>query len=152
MDPERRLEISVLMSNFNDHELLRIVALEESEFLPEAIEIARQELEARNIKPLTSTGYFAQFPAEDPSSGFCQSCLDQTTSEEPGEFGIRNLLGPRILGFDHECSNCGSLLVEKWYCIVFPIRKMAEYRVLYKKAHWLLGREQVYRRVKEPDA
>jgi hypothetical protein len=150
MTPEQLRYIREEFKNLNDHELLRRVALEESEFLPEAMEIAREQLELRNLRPLDAKEYFAQFPAEDPEFGFCRSCLDRTTAEEPDCFSVRGF-GTRLRGYDHECESCGSLLVTKWLCIGFPIRKMESYRVLFKKGSSLIGRE-VYRRLKESEA
>ena len=150
MEFQRRGEIKEQMRDFNDHELLRIVALEESEFLPEAMEIAREELELRGIKPLDAKGYYAQFPTEDPAFGFCERCLDQTTSEEPGYWSYRTVIGPRLLDSDHKCEKCGSMLMTKWYCIIFPVRRMEQYRVLDKKGSALFESE-IYRRVKEPE-
>ena len=151
VSPEQRREIKGRMKELNDHELLRIVALEESEYLPEAMEIAREELELRNVKALDAGEYYTQFPAENPFIDFCKRCLEQTTPEGPDYLGRMGPFRYALRGYDHECETCGSLLADKWlYIVFFPVRKMEQYRVL-------LGRgtsqfPEVCRRVKDGGA
>ena len=83
VSPEQRREIKERMKDLKDHELLRIVALENSEFIPEAIAIAREELGLRNVKALDADEYYAQFPTENPFLDFCKGCLEQTTAQAP---------------------------------------------------------------------
>jgi uncharacterized RDD family membrane protein YckC len=59
MTPEQLQAIRQELKNLDDHELLRRVALEESEYLPEAMRIAREELQLRNIEPLTAEEFLA---------------------------------------------------------------------------------------------
>jgi uncharacterized RDD family membrane protein YckC len=68
MTQEELEAIKQAFRNLDDHELLRRVALEESEFRNEALQIAHAELELRNIKPLSADEYMAQFPKETPVS------------------------------------------------------------------------------------
>ena len=150
VSPEQRREIKERMKDFKDHELLRIVALEESEFIPEAIQIAREELELRNVKPLDAGEYYIQFPSENPFIDFCTSCLEQTTPEGPEYLGRMGPFSYDLKGFDHECETCGSVLADKWlYFLLFPVRKMEQYRVLLDSG--TSQSPQVCRRVKRSD-
>jgi hypothetical protein len=151
MDLEERLEIQQGMRNLNDHALLRLLALESEEFHREAISIAEDELASRGLRPLTRDEYFVKFPGEViSSSGFCEKCLSQTTDEVPN-YGLFGGFGTRMLGAADECENCGSIVQTQWLWIIFPLRRIARYRLHYSRGAFM-GLPSSYRKLKERDA
>ena len=133
MTPEQADYIKKEFSELDDRELLRRVAFQEADYLPEALNIAREELDLRRIAPLDAREYFVKYPDEDPASGFCQNCLDQTVPGTPACFSIC-VLATRLGGHHDRCEACGSVVVTKWFCIGFlPVRRLESYRFLNKE-------------------
>ena len=130
VDELRRIEER--MRSMDDHSLLRFVAFERSQYQPDAMEIAEDELRRRSLPVLTPEGYWHRYPVERIGpEGFCQECLAQTTDESPGFVFTINWLGIRLLGGGDPCPACGSIVQRKWICLVMPIVPLGRYRVVY---------------------
>jgi uncharacterized RDD family membrane protein YckC len=97
MTPEQLQAIRQELRNLDDRELLRRVALEESEFLPEAMQIAREELQLRNIKPLTADEFLANFSNEPSALG--REVEKEPVPEGRQEEGAQGASAPQYGGF-----------------------------------------------------
>lgn len=142
MNPHVIQEIITRMRSLDNHALLRLVAIEHSDYLPEAIDFACDEIEIRGLKVLTAEQYLNLFPAERISSnGFCQKCCAQTTDESPGNTQTINLVfGNRLMGHLDRCNICGSVLQAIWFWFVIPIFPIGKYRVIYLERGMFTGR------------
>src|SRR5437868_2590915 len=115
-------EVETHMRSLDDHALLRVIAVEHSEYRPEALEIARAELRRRGRDPISSAEYLNKFPSERiGADGFCASCRDQTTDETPGNTRTVNFIGTRLIGHDDRCSVCGAVVQTCWFCLLLPL-------------------------------
>jgi len=130
MEIEARQQIREQMKDLNDRALLRLLALEGDDYLPEALTIAKEEAELRNLKTLAAKEYHAQYPEEVQESGFCSRCLDQSYEETPGPMSIFGF-GTRLLPAKDECEICHSRVEDLWWCFASPIRRIARYRVSF---------------------
>src|ERR1017187_7486769 len=155
---EKRRQIEERMRALDNRALLRLVAIESSDYLPEALEIACDELKLRHLDVLNGEQYLEQFPSEKiGSDGFCEHCRSQTTDESPGNTRIVNFIfGTRLSGHDDRCASCGSVLQTKWLWIGLPILPLGRYRVIYRDGNFdvlvgLLASRQKYvgRRLKK---
>src|SRR5688572_11184505 len=100
MSSNKQRELEERMRALDDHALLRLVAVEAGDYRPEALEIAREELQRRRLVVLSREEYWRQFPAERlGTDGFCATCLSQTTDESPGDTTVVNFFfGTRLIG------------------------------------------------------
>lgn len=130
------------MRALDDHALLRLVTVEASDYRQEALKIARDELQRRQLDILNVEQYWKQFPSERiGDDGFCVSCRNQTTDESPGNTTVVNLIfGTRLIGHDEQCSACGSLLQTKWLQIILPIIPLGQFRIIYLEKGLFSGR------------
>jgi hypothetical protein len=128
-------EIAERMGRLDDHALIRLVAVEQSDYTMQAIDIARNELHRRGLDVLSDEQYYEQFPLERVlPSGFCMGCYLQTTGESLAGTSTFNLVGTRLIGgFFDRCPICGSVLQERWYCLIVPVFPLGQYRVLYRE-------------------
>jgi hypothetical protein len=135
-------EIKERMQALDDHALLRLVAVEASDYRPEALEVACDELRRRRLDVLNAEQYWMRFPAERVGTdGFCEDCRAKTTDESPGDTIVVNFVfGMRLIGHDDRCAACGSVLQTKWLQIVLPIIPLGRYRVIYLEKGLLSGR------------
>lgn len=148
MSSQQLNEIEKRMRQFDDHALLRLVAVEIADFEPTAIEIARSELRRRGLDEVNTEEYYEQFPLERIlPNGFCVRCYSETTDESPGNTYSANFVGTRLIGFDR-CSICGSIRQKKWLCFFVPIIPLEEYRVVYLERD-LLNARYIGRKLKK---
>ena len=133
MNPREDDSIQRHMRSLDDHELLRLVAIEAGDYRPEALTIARIELERRRLNVQSRADYLAQFPQEQIGvDGFCQRCRSSTMDEPPGNTTTVNLVfGTRLTGHDDKCPTCGSVVQTKWVWIGIPIIPLGKYRVIW---------------------
>jgi hypothetical protein len=131
MSPHEQRSIEEHMRSLDDHQLQRLVAVESSTYRPEALAIARAELERRRVEIPGHEEYLSHFPSERiAADGFCAECRSQTTDESPGNTTTVNLVfGTRLSGHDDICGVCGSVLQTMWFWFVIPIFPMGKYRV-----------------------
>jgi|SRR6266567_2779584 len=150
MTPNQQRELEEQMHSLDDHTLLRLVAIEASDYRPEALDIACDELGRRRLDVLSREQYWTRFPAEKVGSdGFCAACRSQTADESPGDTCTVNfVLGTRLIGHDDQCPACGSVLQTKWLQIILPLIPLGRYRVIYLERGLLSG-HYVGRRVRE---
>jgi hypothetical protein len=148
--PDEQRELEDRMHTLNDRALLRLVALEQSEYRPEAIEAARAEIARRKLPALLNAEqYWDRFPSERiGKSGFCQKCLDETTDVSQGTAVTFWGIGVRLLGYDDLCPACGSVRQSLWVCFFIPILRLGRYRILYRE-NSLFGRRYVGRELKK---
>jgi hypothetical protein len=134
-------ELEEQMRSLDDHALLRLVVVEASDYRPEALDIARNELRRRHLDILSREQYWTRFPSERVGGdGFCAACRSQTTDESPGDTSTANFMfGTRLIGHDDRCSACGAVLQTKWLQIVLPIIPLGRYRVIYLERELLSG-------------
>lgn len=125
-----------------DNSALRIlVAVEQSQYQPEAVGIARDELARRRIPVLSPIEYWQQFPGEWLAGvGFCYRCWADTTDESPGDTLTVNLIGSRLVGRHDRCTVCDSVVQTMWFCIVVPIVPLDRYRVIHLTSGKYIGR------------
>jgi hypothetical protein len=142
MTSNEQREIEERMQTLDNHALLRLVAVEASDYRSEALEIASNELRRRHLDILNAEEYWKQFPLQKVGSdGFCAGCRNQTTDESPGDMTVVNFIcGQRLIGHDDQCSACGSLLQTKWVQIILPIIPLGRYRVIYLEKGMLSSR------------
>jgi hypothetical protein len=125
-------QIEQRMQDLDDHALLRLVAVEESDYRSEALDIARAELRRRRLKVLNAEQYWDQFPLERIGpDGFCAGCRAQTTEASPGDTSTMNLARTRLIGDRDPCPACGSVIPTKWFCLIVPIIPLGRYRIIY---------------------
>ena len=140
-----RLEIYKRIQNLDDASLRRVVFLEAEEYLPEALEFAREELSRRRIPTLTPEGYWEQYPEEwIDGRGFCYPCWMQTTDESPNHPVLQNFIGVRLRGKEDPCPWCGSVVQTWWFYVVFPIMPIdnnCKYRVVVGPSGTHIGRK-----------
>src|SRR5437868_3156722 len=112
VSPTKLKEVEQSMRALDDNALQRLVAIEASNYTPEALKIARDELKRRNLDSLNDEEYLKQFPSERVGDdGFCGNCRAQTTSDSPGSTTVVNFVfGIRLIGCDDRCSACGSVI------------------------------------------
>ena len=86
-------EIERRMQTLEDRALLRLVAVEESEYLPEVLEIARTELRRRGLRVLNLREYWDQFPLERIGlDGFWARWRTERTDECRGDTSTVNFV------------------------------------------------------------
>jgi hypothetical protein len=67
-------------------------------------------------------------------NGFCQSCLDETIDESPGNMEIFSSVGTGWGPFGRKkCSQCKSIIKTKWIYFLVPLIPRGKYRVLYTR-------------------
>ena len=137
-----RLEIQKQMRDLEDSSLRRLVFLKQTDYLPEAVEIARDELARRGMSVLTPEEYWLQYQDEWLETvGFCYRCWAETTDESVGHTMTVNFIGQRLLGEENPCELCGSVVQTKWFCIVLPLVPIGKYRVIRIKHGPYIGRK-----------
>ncbi len=128
-------EIEQRMQALDDHALLRLVAVESSDYRPEALEAARDELRRRCLDILNAEQYWTRFPGERIGpDGFCADCRAKTTEATPDyKTTVQFVFGMRLIGNDDQCPACRSVLQTKWMHIMhlLPIIPLGRYRVIY---------------------
>jgi hypothetical protein len=138
------------MRGLDDDELLTMVTVRQSEFLPEAIEVAREECFRRGITASTIESLNRRMTrAIREASGFCEECWNATTNEPLGSTLTLNFFyGTRLRDEGEQCPRCGSVRVSAWFWFLFPVLKLGTYRVLYESRSARSG-SWVGRRLKE---
>ena len=146
MTPEEYREFEKRTRALDDAGLRRLTVLESSQYRPEVVTIARDELARRRLSVLSPEDYWKQFPAEWMAAlGFCYRCWSETTDESPGLMVTFDLVGTRLLGRDEGCVECGSVVQSKWFCVIVPIVRLGRYRVIRLERRGYVGRK-----VKDP--
>jgi hypothetical protein len=141
MTPDKRREHEERMQSMDDAALRCLVVLGESEYVPEVLAIARDELARRRIPVLSVEDYWKQYPDEWLAAvGFCYDCWTQTTDESPGHVVTLNLIGTRLVGNTEPCAKCGSAVEAKWFCVVLPVIPLGRYRVIHGPRGEYIGR------------
>ena len=133
MELNKRRQIEEQMRRLDDRAILRLNAVESSDYLPEALDIAKGELKRRHLDVLNKEEYLERYPSEKiESDGFCGDCRSQTTNESPGNTrSVNFIFGTRLFGFGDRCPACGSVIQIKWIWIGLPIIPLGRYRVIY---------------------
>src|SRR4051812_42784145 len=128
------------MSSLDDQELLRVFAFNRGGYSEEAIEIAAVELRRRSLPVLTAEEYLHRYPGERiTETGFCITCMAQTTDESPGNTYLHVSLGAfgtSLSGDDDPCPACGSVVQTKRLWIIFPVAVRGRYRIIYPGHAW----------------
>jgi hypothetical protein len=125
------------MARLDDQELLRAVAVGRDSYTREALAAAEDESRRRSLPILGPDEYWKRFPGERMTpSGFCESCVGQTTEESPGSTrsmlpGFPIGLGTCLFGEDDPCPACGSIIQSKLLLVVVPVVRLGRYRVIY---------------------
>jgi hypothetical protein len=153
MDTNQKSQVENWMHSLDDHALLRVISIEASNYEPEALQVAREELHRRKVNILSQEQYLAKFPSEKiAKDGFCAKCHDETTDESPGDTRTVNfILGTRLIGHDDRCPTCGSVLQTKWWQFFLPLIPVGKYRVIYIERA-LLRNRYIGRRLRERDS
>lgn len=131
--PERR-EIQERIQKLDDASLRYMVFMEASKYVPEAIEIACDELARRRIPRLTPEEWKEKM-------GFCHRCWTLTTDETPGHAVLLRYFGLRLRGSEDPCLMCGSVAQTMWLCVVIPLVPLDRYRVIRGKKGTFIGRK-----------
>ena len=158
MPSRETVEMDRHVRALDDHALLRLVAVERSDWRPEAIEVACAELQRRGLAVSTREEYCRQFRSmEIGADGFCAVCRQETTDESPGNTSLVNLVGTRLVGGDNVCPACGSVVQTKWFWIGVPIIPLGRYsslgkaRLSLQPLHWAKAPRIARCRGCEPD-
>jgi hypothetical protein len=144
-------ELTEKMSQLDDKELIRLIAIDSLLYRKDAVDVARTILQHRHRPLMTSEEYYQEFPLERIlPSGFCVACYLQTKDESPGDTWQVNFCGTRLIGYE-QCPICHSIIQIKWFCLLIPIIPLGKYRVIYSEKSIFnssyIGRKF---RVKEP--
>lgn len=63
--------------------------------------------------------------------GFCEKCMEETSSEEMGGALAIYSIGTQVLSESAECKICQSRIAWKWFCILIPLFPVSDhFRVL----------------------
>jgi hypothetical protein len=145
MDPDERqqVEARIGIGTLDDPALRRLVILEQSQYRPEVVEIARTELARRRLSVLSPEEYWQRFRDEWLTHiRFCYQCWMETTEESPSPFSNRFEIGPRLRGSRAPCTTCGSIVQTMSFCLfVFPLVRLGQYRVIRDGAGQRVGRK-----------
>jgi hypothetical protein len=77
---------------------------------------------------------------QSPVPGFCEQCLSETTDVSPGGTFTFDMIGTGMFGAADRCRNCHSVIQGKWIQILFPVWRLAKYRVRYVGPKNYVGR------------
>jgi hypothetical protein len=127
-------KIQERMAALDNHALQRLVAVEQSDYRPEVLNIAHGELRRRGLEILDKEQYWERFPLERVGpDGFCTRCRSQTTDESPGNAYSVNFVGTKLIGGPdpYQCPACGSIVQTKWFWFFVPIVPLGSYRIIY---------------------
>jgi len=62
--------------------------------------------------------------------GFCKSCDASTTPQGAGSTTTINGIGTKIYGSKSPCSQCGSVIQTKFFCLIYiPVIPLGKYRI-----------------------
>ncbi len=155
MTPEEHLGFEQRTRTLDDAALRRLVILEASQYRPEVVDMARDELRRRGLRVLSPEDFWMQFPAEwIAAMGFCYRCCVETTDDSLGLIMTYRGIGTRLRGGigglgDKPCMECGSIIKEKWFYVIVPVVRLGNYRVIgiTRKS---MGEELIGRKLKEP--
>jgi hypothetical protein len=126
----------------DDASLRRLVFLDATDYLPEAVEFARGELSRRRIPTLDPEEYWQQYPEEwIEGRGFCYPCWMQTTDESLGHPVTLYFVGVRLRGNEDPCPLCGSVVKTTWFYVVLPLVPIDRYRVVLGASGTYVGRK-----------
>jgi hypothetical protein len=129
------------MRELDDKALLRLVAVEQRDYRPEAIAIAHAELGRRGLTIPTRDDSWNRFPSERIGpDGFCAGCRAATTDESPGDIGTMSPVGIRLIRYHDVCPACGAVAQRKWVCLGVPIIPLSKYRIIYIQSNPLFSR------------
>ena len=135
------------LRGLDDAAVLRVVSVEASDYTPEALALARDEIARRGLSLPTAEEHLARFPSDAIGvDGFCGGCREQT---EPGP--LRALYGvgffTRMFGGRDRCHVCRSSVYSRWFClgvlpyiVPLPVLRLGVYRLLPKEPGFLEGR------------
>jgi hypothetical protein len=74
--------------------------------------------------------------------GFCQSCDAATTPESAGSTFTFNGIGTQIYGSKSPCSQCGSTIQTKFFCLIFiPLIPLGKYRLKWSTPSHYISRK-----------
>lgn len=140
LDPDVRQSVTAVMRQHSDETLQRIVTLEQLDYQPAAIQIAKDELRRRGLTICSQDEYWQKYAADGcDSTGFCQTCYHQTTAESPDKFDTMEILRvvpflrfirPQLLGEEERCGKCNSVVKGLWISLLLPVVCLARYRVI----------------------
>jgi hypothetical protein len=148
MEPEEQRRLEAHFQSLSDAELRRITTLDRDQYRGEAFGIAMGELGRRKLPVLQPEEYWARFREEWLAEiGFCYQCWATTTSESLGGGIAQRLIGTRLVEEGEPCPICHSVLATKCFCIVVPIVRQCQYRVLFDRR--LYGDPPKGRRLRE---
>ena len=155
MTPEEHLGFEQRTRTSDDAALRRLVILEASQYRPEVVDMARDELRRRGLRVLSPEDFWMQFPAEwIAAMGFCYRCCVETTDDSLGLIMTYKGIGTRLRGGigglgDKPCMECGSIIQEKWFYVIVPVVPLGKYRVI-GIARKSMGAELIGRKLEEP--
>lgn len=134
MDSDALRQIKKSMREADDLELQRWVSIEQDNWRPEAVEVAREELRRRGIDELSVDEFRKRHFPGVGHDGFCETCRNETIDEPPGNTTRISGIGTDLLGRRDPCAVCGSVIQSKWFCLLnIPVIRLAQYRVVYLK-------------------
>ncbi len=141
MLPEERQEHEKRIREKDDADVLAIVVLQPEEYIPEVIQIAKDELSRRRLPILSTRDYWDRYPQEWIANvGFCLPCWQETTSESPGNVFTIHFIGTRFIGWSSACTTCGSAIKTKFFCVILPVIPLGRYRVIQHLPGDYIGR------------
>jgi len=130
---EERQALAKQMMVLDDEALVRMLAVEQSDYRDEAIQVAREELKRRRVRELTREEYLSSPEVQTVrATGFCSTCLAQTTDKSPGNTRTYLfLIGTRLIGMKDPCPTCDSVIQRKFLCVILPLVPLGRYRIKY---------------------
>jgi hypothetical protein len=154
MDPREYLQLQQRLTELTDEQLIRMLAIERADYREEAIQLARGELSRRGLDELNAQEYWARPDQKSiQETGFCLSCVAETTDASPGDTRTIFGIGTYLMGIDGGCPTCGSVVQTKYLSFFYiPIRQLGRYRIVNLPHDWLvapLGRRYLGRQLIE---
>jgi hypothetical protein len=141
MDVEERQRHRQRLERLQDADLRAMAVLRRSDYLPEVVELACEEITRRDLSVPTLESYWKDMPQEWlANAGFCCDCWAQTTDESPGDSFTVNLIGTAVTGEEQLCPVCASTIKTKHFWIIVPLIPLGRYRVIRYGTSDYIGR------------
>ena len=113
----------------DDAGLQRMLAVDQSEWDPAALDVARDELERRGVPVLDADDYLDEHPEEELGrDGLCGPCEEDQLPIAPASVAFWMLFAVRLIPTGDPCEICRSRTARLWWPFL-PIIPLGRYRI-----------------------